>query len=176
MQNLDRASKELFRRSPDECFPSLTAICEHCQRRKEVDRERWLPPAAIRPMPSEGGTLLLDARSDGAFLMNDWSFGQLCRLASVGKETVNRLTPETAARVFHETLPGGTKPLQLLTSADELRAVHGTAYTRLYDADLLTLVRDFAVDFEPPPKGSSGGTGLYAGEQDMFLFVRRFTA
>jgi hypothetical protein len=36
---------------------------------------------------------------------------------------------------------------------------------------LLTLVREFAVDFEPPPKGSNGGTGLYAGEQDMFLFL-----
>ncbi len=33
---------------------------------------------------------------DGAFAMNDWSFGQLCRLAGVAKETVNRLSPDTA--------------------------------------------------------------------------------
>ncbi|NQU22564.1 MAG: hypothetical protein HQ567_14900 [Candidatus Nealsonbacteria bacterium] len=31
------------------------------------------------------------AGDDGAFEMNDWSFGQLCRLAGVAKETVNRL-------------------------------------------------------------------------------------
>ena len=171
MHNLNKASRELFRRSPDECFASLTALWEHCHKRKEADNERWVPPIAIQPTPSDRGTLLLDAGSDGAFLMNDWSFGQLCRLANVGKETVNRLTPETASRVFGETLPRGTKPLQLLTTEDHIRAIHGTAYTRLYDVDLLTMVREFAVDFEPPPKGSNGGTGLYAGEQDMFLFL-----
>ena len=171
MNNLKKASHEMFRRSPDECFTSLTALWEHCYSRKEADNERWVPPVAIRPTPSDLDTLLLNAGSDGAFLMNDWSFGQLCRLANVGKETVNRLTPETASRVFGETLPRGTKPLQLLTTEDHVRAIHGTAYTRLYDVDLLTLVREFAVDFEAPPKGVNGGTGLYAGEQDMFLFL-----
>ncbi len=38
---------------------------------------------------------MLAAGDDGAFEMNDWSFGQLCRLAGVAKETVNRLTPDT---------------------------------------------------------------------------------
>ena len=28
--------------------------------------------------------------------MNDWSFGQVCRLAGVAKETVDPLTPDTA--------------------------------------------------------------------------------
>ena len=40
MSNLTKASRELFKRQPDECFPSLTALWEHCQRQKEacVDR------------------------------------------------------------------------------------------------------------------------------------------
>jgi histone H3/H4 len=33
------------------------------------------------------------------------------------------------------------------------------------------LIQEFAVDFEPPPKGCNGGTGLYGGEQDMFCFL-----
>ena len=33
------------------------------------------------------------------------------------------------------------------------------------------MVRDVAVDFQPPPKGFNGATGLYCGEQDMFLFM-----
>ncbi len=37
--------------------------------------------------------------------------------------------------------------------------------------DPLTVVREFATDFEAPPKGLNGGTGLYAGEQDMFCFM-----
>ena len=171
MANLTQASKELFRRSPDECFPSLTALSEYCQKGKEASVDRWIPPRSIQTQPTGAGRLRLAAGDDGAFSMNDWSFGQISRLASVSKETVNRLSPETASRVFDETLPRGNKPLQLLTTGDHLRSIHGTGYTRLYNADLLSMVREFAVDFEAPPEGAGSGTGLYAGEQDMFCFL-----
>lgn len=45
------------------------------------------------------------------------------------------------------------------------------SYTRLFNADLLAVVQEFAVDFQPPPKGFNGATGLYGGEQDMFCFL-----
>ena len=48
MRNLNKASRELFRRCPDECYASLTALWEHCHRRKEADSERCVPPVAIR--------------------------------------------------------------------------------------------------------------------------------
>ena len=121
--------------------------------------------------PSGSDGLLLWAGSDGAFLLNDWSFGQVCRLAGVGRETVNRLSPETASRVFAETLPQGTKPVQLFTQGENLRSIHGTSYTRLFDADLVATLQEFAVDFQPPQKGCNGATGLYAGEQDLFCFL-----
>jgi len=35
----------------------------------------------------------------------------------------------------------------------------------------LTLIQEFGVGFEPPPKGFNGATGLYGGEQDMFCFL-----
>lgn len=76
-------------------------------------------------------------------------------------------------------------------------------HTRLWDVDLLNIVREFATDFQPPQRAgfsaggesarqasepvadddipfepdaeqgqeSEGGTGLYAGEQDMFCFL-----
>jgi hypothetical protein len=115
--------------------------------------------------------LLLDAGSDGAYEMNDWSFGQLCRLSGVARDTVNRLTPDTAAQVFAETLPRGQKPLQLFTLGGDLRSIHAASYTRLYNADLLDVVREVAGDFQPPPAGFNGATGLYGGEQDMFCFL-----
>ncbi len=145
---------------------------EHCQRqKKEACVDRWVAPRSIRTNPHDAGRLLLTAGDDGAFEMNDWSFGQLCRLAGAAKETVNRLVPDTAARVFAETLPTGNKPLQLLTNDDQVRSIHGTSYTRLFNAELLTVVREFATDFEAPPERVNGGTGLYAGEQDMFTFM-----
>jgi hypothetical protein len=68
-------------------------------------------------------------------------------------------------------VPGGNKPLQLFTRDDRVRSIHGHSYTRLSNADLVTLLREFAVDFEPPQKGSTGGSGLYCGEQDLFAFM-----
>jgi hypothetical protein len=170
VQNLTRASAELFRRGDDERFESLAALSAHLRAKRERSRDRWQPPTQLEASPVDGG-LLLNAGSDGAFLMNHWSFGQLCKLAGVGKETVNRLSPDTASSVFAETLPRGQKPLQLFTEGENLRSIHGTSYTRLYDADLVAMLQEFAVDFEPPQKGFNGATGLYAGEQDLFCFL-----
>jgi hypothetical protein len=95
----------------------------------------------------------------------------LCRLSGVAKETVNRLSPDTATRVFAETLPQGPKPLQLFTLGGQLRSIHAASYTRLHNAELLDVVNEVAGDFQPPPAGFNGATGLYGGEQDMFCFL-----
>ena len=171
MTHLLRASHELFRRTPDETFPSLDVLSKHFQWQREQSREIWQPPRTLRARSVDGQRLLLDAGDDGAYELNDWSFGQLCRLSGVAKETVNRLTPDTAGRVFAETLPQGPKPLQLFTLGGRLRSLHAASYTRLHNADLLDVVRDVAPDFQPPPKGFNGATGLYGGEQDAFLFL-----
>jgi hypothetical protein len=52
-----------------------------------------------------------------------------------------------------------------------VRSLHGVAYTRLWNADLLDIVRETAVDFRPPQESLTGGTGLYCGEQDLFAFL-----
>lgn len=59
-----------------------------------------------------------------------------------------RLSPDTASRVFAETLPRGSKPLQFFTQGEKVRSLHGASYTRLFDVDLLTTVQEFAVDSE----------------------------
>ena len=171
MQNLSRASRELFRRTPDEIYPSLEALASHCRQHREISTDHWLSPKNLWARPVSTERLVLANGDDQSFFLNDWSFGQLCRLAGVTKETVNRLTSDTAARVFAETLPRGNKPLQVFATGEEARSIHGASYTRLYNAELLDIVRDCAEGFEPPPKGFNGGTGLYCGEQDMFCFL-----
>jgi len=171
MPNLTHAHRELFRRSADERFASVADLAEHCRCQKAASVDSWHPPQELRLKPIED-SLHLTAGTDGAFALNDWGFTQLCGLARVSKETVNRLLPETASRVFADTLvPYGNKPLQLLTSGERLRSIHGVAYTRLWNLDLINVVREFAVDFQPPQQAATGGTGLYAGEQDMFCFL-----
>ena len=170
MATLKKAHQELYRRSPDETFSTLPDLISHCVQQKEQSNDLWKPPAQIVPDLSDGqfGLKLAD---DGAYHLNDWSFTQLCGLARVNKETVNRLSPETISRVFRETLPTGNKPLQLLASRNTVRSIHGVTYTRLWNADLLSVAHEFAGDFTPPQTADGGGTGLYAGEQDMFVFL-----
>jgi len=170
MAHLTQASEELFRRSPDERFSSLVALWEHCHQRKEESRELWQRSQTLQPR-SYPGTVVLGVDAEREVFLNDWSFSQLCRLASVSKDTINRLSPETASRALQETVPNFEKPMQVLATQTMVRSIHGVAYTRLWDVDLLTMVREFATDFKPPQPGMNGGTGLYAGEQDMFCFL-----
>ena len=168
MTVLDRAHKQLFQRTPDECWNSLAELSAHCERQRNTSSDRWHPPAEL--LATSDMTLCLG--SDGAELKaNDWSFSQLCRMAGVSKDTLNKLSPKTASRALRETLPQSGKPLQFLVTDDLVRSIHGTAYTRLWNVDLLSVVSDAATGFEPPQRAATGGTGLYLGEQDMFCFL-----
>ena len=92
-------------------------------------------------------------------------------MCGVSRDTLNRLTAETAAQALRETMPTGTKPVQVLTTAESVRSLHGVTYSRLWNAELIAMLQEFAVDFQPPPRGFNGATGLYAGEEDMFVFL-----
>jgi len=171
MTNLTRAHQELFRREPDERFASVASLLSHCQTQKRESEELWWQPDKLATRPVDTSELRL-AGTDGAELrLNHWSFGQLCSLCGVHRGPVNRLRADTAAQIFRETLPAGQKPMQVRATGQHARAIHGASYTRLYNADLLDVALDAAEGFEPPPKGISGATGLYCGEQDMFAFL-----
>jgi len=170
MSVLTRASQELFSRSADERFETLIDLVRHCHDQKQQSADRWLLPGAVQPEATADG-LQLRLGSEGFFQPNDWAFSQLCKLGGVAKETVNRLSPDTAARVLGETLPGGQRPMQVLAHEQRVRSIHGASYTRLHNAELLQVVQEFAVDFQPPQKGFNGATGLYCGEQDLFAFL-----
>jgi len=170
MTTLKRASNQLFERSPDERFDSLAELRDHCGREKRFSTDHWQPPQSLRPQAA-GGEVTVTLDGDDVHRLSDWSFSQLCRLAGVSKETINRLTPETASRALCETMPTSEKPLQLLATGKSIRSLHGVSYTRLWNDDLLSVVSEFASDFQPPQVGMNGATGLYCGEQDLFAFL-----
>ncbi len=93
-------------------------------------------------------------------------------MAGVSKDTINRLSRPTASKALQETLPRSDKPLQMLAAENRVRSVHGVAYTRLWNADLLDVINEFASDFTPPQTAMDDvSTGLYCGEQDLFAFM-----
>ena len=178
MQNLTRAHDELYRRSPDERFNSLSDLWQHCYNMKQYSNEQWRTPAelAIKPADAE----IKATFQDNSYSFTDWSFGQVCSLARVSKDTINKLTHDTASRALTETLPHTNKPLQFFTMGEHVRSIHPASYTRLFDVDLLYVIREFAVDFRPaqdarvmsgPDKNAPPATGLYSGEEDTFCFL-----
>lgn len=169
MVQLNRAHNELFRRAPDERFESLQELSAFCQNEKQTSSDCWQIPRALQPR-SSGGLVTVTA-DDQELQLNNWSLSQLCRLSGISRDTVNRLSSETASRALQETLPSSDRPIQLLTTGQSVRSLHGVSYTRLWNADLLDVVSEFATDFQPPQKGCNGATGLYAGEQDLFAFL-----
>jgi hypothetical protein len=171
MQHLAAASRELFKRTPDETYPSVAALSNHCETQRANSAVHWLSPERLHAQAIDTRALVLAEGEDLSLPMNDWSFGQLCRLANVEKRTINRLTADTASRVFSETLPRGNKPLQVYTVDGQVKSIHGGSYTRLHDAEVLDTVLEAADGFDAPPKGFNGATGLYGGEQDMFCFL-----
>ncbi len=46
----------------------------------------------------------------------------------VSKEAVNRLSLETASRVLQETMPSLSQPVQVLSTGDEVRSIHGPIF------------------------------------------------
>ena len=107
METLTRASDELFRRGPDERFDSVQSLYDHCYATRTNSIDRWQPPQSIQPTPT-GGRFRVTVGNDGEFSLNDWSFGQLCRLAGVSRGTLDRLSPRQRNRDnFTALLPGG---------------------------------------------------------------------
>lgn len=174
MANLMQASRELYRRSPDERFENLIELHRYCQESKDRCSRIKEPSDEFKPVCHES-SLALKINGHEPARLNDWSFGQVCSLAGVTKDTLNRLQPDTASRVLSETLAQRTDnetELQALVADGSLiRAINGEKYKRLWNADLVAMLREFATDFTPPQQGAGGATGLYAGEQDMFCFM-----
>ena len=168
MATLTRAHEELFKRRPDECFQSFDDLHALCVQSRTNSEEMWERPQELTVSHD-----LTVCTADGAeLLFNDWSFSQVCQMAGVRKQTMNRLSHKTASRVLEETLPRSDKPLQILATDSQIRSVHGVAYTRLWNAEILDVVKEYAADFSPPQTASDGkSTGLYCGEQDMFAFL-----
>lgn len=170
MTTLKQAHRELFRRSPDEQFATLEELVSHCREVRSSSSELWHPPGLLMPQVADR-SMQLHIGGDGAFGLNHWSFGQMCGLCGVSRETINALSAETASRALQETKPSRSKPLQILVTDELVRAIHGTQYSRLFNVDLLEAVLEAAPNFDPPQKAASGGTGLYCGEQDLFAFL-----
>lgn len=86
MPVLTRASNELFKRKPDECFPNMADLFRHCHQQKEDAVEKWCAPSEIRPVLFDS-IPSLELGQEGNHTLNSWSFRQVCEIAKVSTST-----------------------------------------------------------------------------------------
>jgi hypothetical protein len=153
MSNLTRAHHELFQRSPDERFASLRNCKNTANRKGNFSSDCWHLPQSLEPKAVDD-RLTVRLGDDGAFLMNDWSFSQLCRLSGVTKGTFNRLSPRhrqpgfAARRCRPRTSRSSSWRLER-REVDARRGLHPAVEC----GPAGCCCSEFATNFQPPPDG-----------------------
>jgi len=180
MANLLKASHQLFSRKADETFEDIPSLHRACLERMS-DSGEFSVPANQLSFESDPNTLTVNlCTSSNTYSINSWAFSQLCRMAGAEKRTINRLSSHTAAVALNElfsqraSAAGSVRSLVTLKEGKpdaQLRAVTSNKYSRIWDSQVVDAISKAAPHYAPPKKGFNGATGLYTGEQDMFMFL-----
>jgi hypothetical protein len=126
-------------------FPTLAALMAAASQQRARSHEVTADTRGVL-FVDDGGRLGVDFGGQGCESLTPWALRQVGGIAGVPASVLERVKPDTAARVLNETLPreevdGGGPRTWLLERTGEgeertLRAVTSTGYRRLWDSDL----------------------------------------
>lgn len=185
-RTLTVAHNQWATRPEDERFCSLETLYEHVSKRRTLSREETVNAHDVSAEAFDDGLRVMIEGNDPAAPTN-WSFGQLAKAADFRVSELRKLTPETAAIVLNEQIrkrdDQDIKVMRLLGDEhDTIQAVTSPSYGRIFDADVVDMVRK-VVDMSDGkfynPKAYAGGefgaepvpSGLYASDRDVFMFM-----
>jgi hypothetical protein len=184
--HLDVASRQLFSRSDDECFPDWRELLRYLEGRERDTRELEVHQGVLRTV-AEADELKL-AIGQNIHALTDWGFRSVCDLSRAPASFINRLPAPTAALVLNETraLFGDNQDqarvLTLATFPEPVaRAIYSPSYARVPDLTVARLVHEEISGFVPAgtlaggrkgmPRLKPQASGLYASDRDIFLFL-----
>ena len=195
-QTIDTAAREYANRPPDERYPSLPALIEHCLKVKNSSAERTYNLHDLQIIPavraSDTGAVLYGGGKDadtlrlqsprGQAKFTPWSFSQLCRTVGAPAGYVRDLPPGLAADCLnfglHDQAAGTSANLLVQANGEPeptIRACTSDSYGRLWDSDLYGSVARMITDRDPswglPPTWSGEPAGAYDSDRDSFLIV-----
>lgn len=162
-----RPIRRLFRRLPDERLATLADLAARCCQIRHASRHYWQRPSRI----SITDDLQLIVNDETSLSLLDWSFGQLCRLAGLNKQTMNRLTRRMASEILQRMMPQTDRPWEIQACCQRVRDIHGLSYSRLWNGEVVSVLREFSSIWQPLPQSRDASCGLFYGEQDMFCFL-----
>lgn len=192
MNVIHTAAAQYANRPADERFGSLEDIIAAAALDKSQSRAKDTPLKDMRAV-ANGSVYLAGPKGTPAALTH-YAFGQLSRLVDAPAGYLRTLPPALAAECINhglQTSPAGAdaqllmrwKPVAEAEQGYEwtVRAVTGTGYSRLWDVDALTMVRDTLgsdARWQLPPTwktdpatGQPLREGAYRGDRDSFVIL-----
>jgi len=182
-QVITKASTQMFSRPADECYKSMDDVIAYLRRRESLTEEINIKKVEILPADERVDMVVNDER---LLQFNDTSFRHICKLAKAPYYHYNTLPPEIAEQGLNYGLQkrvNNDNPVIANVCKNETRALYTPSYSRLPDLEVAEMVKEVAEPLGYKPAGQFAGTrggmpqidatktGLYAGINDMFLFL-----
>ncbi|MBY3313868.1 DUF932 domain-containing protein [Rhizobium laguerreae] len=196
-ERVGRVSSEWFSRPADERYLSLSELARSVRDRADRSKTRVVESALIHVEANRNDPerlALILPGIDTAIAPTHWSFGQLAGLVGAPAAYLRQLPAALAAINLQYGLTSNRaeqiKTLETDDGRTELRAVTGTDYGRIFDAELVEAVQRIAGNgtgdtrwkvpgvldwstgiYNPRVDITKDTTTLYASDRDVFLFL-----
>ena len=173
------AHKEWASRGPDERFETLGALKASVGARRRVGASRVMPLVDIHAKALDNDTIVFET-SRGVATPSNWAFSQACRHVGAPAGYLRTLDAPLASECFNHSVARKdseieVKPyLHLWDEEVKLAAITGPKYGRIYDAEVVELAErlvDINPQFYNPKEWSGKGSGLFASDHDVFIFL-----
>lgn len=174
------ANKQWMTRPQGERYETLEALGTAVRSRKD---NSYQVDVSTREINFEVRNETLSAKIRGEnFQANNWAFRQVCGLVGAPADFIKNLSPRLASECLNEGLAGReSETVKLLVEAEPyekaqtMRAVTSSSYGRIWDAQVVTaaerIVEKSEGRFFNPRDWSGKGSGLYASDRDVFIFL-----
>lgn len=182
--NLFHANRQWSTRPDDQRFVSLAELAAAVKRRKDESRTHELKTDQLRVLPQSNEDMLVQLPAvDRPVELNNWSFGQLARLADVPADYLRKLPAQLAAINLQfglERRPSmpSTLAYRRENGSHTMMALTSPSYGRIYDAQVVDAViaANQSGTWQVPAASYTTSnprraTTLYASDRDVWLFL-----
>lgn len=195
-ERISRVSSEWYARPADERYLCIDELYEAVRGRADHTYTMTVESRQVRIEAGRGNSEKMEIiLPDTAPLYpTNWSFGQLCTLSGAPAGYLRQLPASLAAINLQWSLQQNrsemVKVLAMDNGRNELRAMTGPSYGRIFDHELVTAVRKIAgnsigdtrwkvpgvldwksMTYHPKVDVTKDTTTLYASDRDVFIFL-----
>lgn len=174
------ASREWFTRPKDERFEYMGALKASVGNRRRIAKSRLVKIRDIEAVAYADDDLRFET-SRGMVVPTNWAFSQMSRHVGAPAGYLRSLPAELAARCYNTTKNQKVKGdveckayLHMHPDYVKLAAATGPKYGRIYDAEVVEMAErliELNPQFHNPKDWSGKGSGLFASDHDVFIFL-----